>query len=156
MPGGVNGINAVESLKGIIDDPEFISSLIELDPNLDVRPVIQQWLNDNLDKFPGNAAETLALIDFGGEEESEPAAEPAEEPAEEPPVPATPPEAAPTLVPAAPAPTAPVAESIINAVKKAKRAGATLEAALDFGFGVKTIAEIIEECGCDPQAVALS
>ncbi len=159
LPGGPNGINAVESLKGIIDDPEFISSLIELDPNLDVRPVIQQWLNDNLDKFPGNAAETLALIDFGGEE-SEPAAEePVQEPAaEEPPVPAAPPEVppAPEAAPAAPAPAAPVAESIINALRKAKRAGATLETALDFGFGVKTIAEIIEECGCDPRAVGFS
>ncbi len=164
LQGGPNGINAIESLKGLIDDPEFINGLTSLDPNLDVRPVIQQWLIANKDKFPGNAAETLALIHFGGEGNSSPEPEveaPAPAP-EVPPAPAPAPEAAPAapapeVPPAAPAaPAAPMAESIMNALRKAKAAGATLETALDFGYGVKTIAEIIDECGCDPQAVGFS
>jgi hypothetical protein len=40
-----------------------------------------------------------------------------------------------------------MAESIMKALRKASKAGATLETALDFGHGVKTIAEIIDECG---------
>ena len=41
----------------------------------------------------------------------------------------------------------------MNALRKAKAAGATLETQLDFGHGIKTIAEIIEDCGCAPQDV---
>ena len=37
----------------------------------------------------------------------------------------------------------------MNALRKASKAGATLETALDFGHGIKTIAEIIDECGCE-------
>ncbi len=170
LQGGPGGINAVESLKGLIDDPDFINGLTDLDPNLDVRPVIQQWLIANKDKFPGNAAETLALIHFGGEGETTPQPEaeveapapapevPPAEPAAVPPASEIPP-AAPEEIPpapATPAPAAPMAESIMNALRKAKAAGATLETALDFGYGVKTIAEIIDECGCDPQSVGFS
>jgi hypothetical protein len=49
--------------------------------------------------------------------------------------------------------TTPVAEGIMTALRKAKAAGATLETQLDFGYGVKTIGEIIEDCGCAPHDV---
>lgn len=171
LPGGPGGVNAIESLKGLIDDPELFDIIRDLDPNLDTRPVIQQWLHDNISKFAGDAAETLAMLHFAG-----PEGEGIEEmpPEEVPPAPegemAPPPEAAPApeagavppgpeagaVPPAAPAAPAPVAESIVKALKAAKKAGATLETALDFGYGVKTIAEIIDECGCDAQEVGFS
>ena len=44
IKGGPEGINAIESLKGLIDDPEFINSLRDINPDLDVRPLVQQFL----------------------------------------------------------------------------------------------------------------
>jgi len=44
-------------------------------------------------------------------------------------------------------------QGMVDTIKKAKKAGATLETQLDFGYGVKTIAEIIEGCGMTPQDV---
>jgi hypothetical protein len=96
FPAGVDGTNAIESLKGIIDDPNLykeIKDAARQNPQEDVRPMIQAWLE-------ANAAEIAAKIDFGdlgqeaevapeaGAEEApaeEPAAEevPAEEPAPE-------------------------------------------------------------------------
>jgi hypothetical protein len=168
LPGGPGGVNAIESLKGLIDDPELFDVIRDLDPNLDTRPVIQQWLHDNLNLFAGDGAETLAMIHFAGPEGdgiAEPA--PEEAPVAPPPEAAPAPEAgavppappageippAPEAAPAAPAAPAPMAESIVRALKKAQKAGATLETALDFGHGVKTIAEIIDECGCTPEDV---
>ena len=198
LKGGPEGINAIESLKGLIDDPEFLNSLRDIDPDLDVRPLIQQYVTladpsvATQLHFGGDGSE-------GGETEA-PVAPPAPAP-EAPPAPApdatamaAPPEAAPA--PGAPAEMpapAPVAEAsdtvekdeegnvkswrhegdwkkadkknprgkVTNAsgqaLKKtlamAKKAGATLETQLDFGHGVKTIAEIIDECGMTPQDV---
>jgi len=166
LPGGPGGVNAIESLKGLIDEPELFDIIRDLNPDLDTRPVIQQWLHDNMGKFAGDAAETLAMLHFAGPEGegiTEPSPEemapppeampPAPEASAIPPAPeasAMPPAAPPApgaMPPAAPA--APMAESIARALKKAKQAGATLETALDFGHGVKTIAEIIDECGMD-------
>ena len=44
LTGGPDGMNAIQSLKGIIDDPEFIHSLTDLDGNLDARPLVQQYI----------------------------------------------------------------------------------------------------------------
>jgi len=41
-------------------------------------------------------------------------------------------------------------QGMANAMKKAKDAGATLETQLDLGDGIKTIAEIIKDCGMKP------
>jgi hypothetical protein len=103
LKGGPDGVNAVGSLKGLIDDPEFLLSLRDIDADLDVRPLIQQFI---LQQDP----EVASQLEFGGEGEQEmpPAAAPAPE---APPAPA--PEAPPA--PAAPAPgelpPAPVAEN---------------------------------------------
>jgi hypothetical protein len=81
FPAGVDGSNAVESLKGIIDDPQLQQSIKEQsvqDPNVDVRGLVQEWLS-------ANAPEVLEQLDFGdfmdtaGEEEMSP---PVEVPAE--------------------------------------------------------------------------
>jgi hypothetical protein len=44
-------------------------------------------------------------------------------------------------------------QGMASAMKKAVKAGATLETQLDFGHGVKTIQEILDECGMTPQDV---
>lgn len=166
LKGGPGGINAIESLKGLIDDPDLVDTLRKTDPNLDVRPLIQQYLTSNPDLFPGNAAETLAMIQFGGEPGSAPEAPPAEPmPAEAPPMPEpeVPPApemgAMPTEVPLAPemgaAPAAavppvaapPVAESIKSKFVKAREAGAKLDTILEFGHKAISLRDAIEECG---------
>ena len=86
FPTGVDGTNAIESLKGIIEDPELYKRIKDLsieDSNADVREQIQGWLQLN-------APDVLEQLDFGdmGAEEptapeagaEEPAAVPAEEP----------------------------------------------------------------------------
>lgn len=150
LKGGPGGINAIESLKGLIDDPELIDTIRDTDPNLDVRPLIQQYLTSNPNLFPGNAAETLAMIDFNGEPSvPEPATPPpATEPmpAEEPPIEEPPVGAEPA--PAAEAP--PMAENagrVKAAIMKAKKAGAELDTVLEFGHRTMTVHDAIEECG---------
>ncbi len=82
FPAGVDGTNAIQSLKGLIDDPELykrIKAQAAEDPDACVRPLIKDWLELN-------APETLEQLDFGDMvDEPEAAAEPeAEVPAEEP------------------------------------------------------------------------
>jgi hypothetical protein len=191
LKGGPEGINAIESLRGLIDDPEFLNSLRDIDPDLDVRPLVQQFV---LDTNPSIATQ----LHFGGEEEP-PVAPPVEAPpVEAPPVDATaapadamaaPVEAPPvdaTAAPVEPQP-APVAESedppfdgpytksngdkkdkfgntikqknvakhlakqgMADAIKKAKKAGATMETVLDFGHKEMTLGEAIRDCGMEP------
>jgi hypothetical protein len=99
FPIGVDGSNAVESLKGIIEDPQLekqIQTQAAQDPEMDARGLIQQWLSLY-------APEVLEQLDFGdfdpnataepegeapatdqGGEETAPEAPAAEVPAEEP------------------------------------------------------------------------
>jgi hypothetical protein len=44
LRGGPDGINAIDSLTGLIDDTEFLDSLKDIDPDLDIRPLIQQYV----------------------------------------------------------------------------------------------------------------
>ena len=191
LKGGPNGTNAIQSLKGLIDDPDFLTRLQDIDPELDIRPLIQEFILDQ-------APEIAVQLNFGGEEGS---SDELETPAPMEPAPEVAPmEPAPEVAPMEPAPVAgtdpaaappapPVAEGedppwhvdpnekspfkklknpnrtgndsakslaqkgMADAVKKAKKAGATLETQLDFGYGVKTLAEIIEDCGMAPQDV---
>lgn len=61
LKGGPEGVNAINSLKGLIDDPEFLTSLRDIDPDLDVRPLIQQYIL-------ATDANVATQIHFGGEE----------------------------------------------------------------------------------------
>lgn len=164
LPGGPEGINAIESLSGIIDDPEFLDMIKDLDPNLDVRPVLQQWLHDHPEKFAGDAAETMAMIHFSGTGEPEEMPAPEVPPAPAPEIPPAPeaeiPPAPGEEIPPAPGeeiPPAPVAESATAKLKahfiKARAAGATLETVIDFGHRAMTLAEAIDECGMAPEEV---
>jgi hypothetical protein len=86
FPAGVDGTNAIESLKGIIEDPELYKRIKDLsveDANVDVREQIQGWLQLN-------APEVLEQMDFGDMGAAAGAEVPAEEvPAEEVPQEAT-------------------------------------------------------------------
>jgi hypothetical protein len=61
FPIGVDGSNAVESLKGIIEDPQLekqIQTQAAQDPEMDARGLVQQWLSLY-------APEVLEQLDFG-------------------------------------------------------------------------------------------
>ena len=80
FPAGVDGTNAIESLKGIIEDPELfkrIKAEAGENPEADMRAQIQGWLQLNAPE----ALETLDFGDMAAEEEPAPEEEP---PAEEP------------------------------------------------------------------------
>ena len=120
LKGGPDGINIVDSLKGLIDDPEFLDNMKDIDPDLDARGAIQQELNSMAEQNP-EIARILPDLNFkgdgsavGGEELPPPEAVPAMPPAA--------PEAAPAMPPAAPdagavppapeaVPPAPIAEN---------------------------------------------
>jgi hypothetical protein len=98
FPVGVDGSNAIESLKGIIEDPQLekqIQTQAAQDPEMDARGLVQQWMSLY-------APEVLEQLDFGdfdpnamaepegeapatdqGGEETAPEAPAAEVPAEE-------------------------------------------------------------------------
>ena len=68
FPAGVDGSNAIGSLKGIIDDPQLhqeIKQAAKEDSDTCVRPLVYQWLQDNA---PGVADE----LDFGDMDMPEP------------------------------------------------------------------------------------
>ena len=192
LKGGPEGINAIESLRGLIDDPEFLNSLRDIDPDLDVRPLVQQFV---LDTNPRVATQ----LQFSGDE-STPVTPPVEAPPE---MPAAPVETPPVDAMAAPvdpmaAPVDPMAapvepqpasvaegedppfdgpytkssddkkdkfgntikqknvakhlakQGMADAIKKAKKAGATMETVLDFGHKEMTLGEAIRDCGMEP------
>ena len=61
FPAGMGGINAIESLKGIIQDGTLFNEIKEQakqDPNADCRPLIKAWVQEN-------APEVLEDLDFG-------------------------------------------------------------------------------------------
>jgi hypothetical protein len=188
---GPNGDNGVNSIKGLIDDPQFIDLVKDAPAETDLNDLIKGWVETNHEEL----LDELQFPD-GDEVTTEPApeapAEPvAQEPAPEAPAEPVAQEPAPEA-PAEPAP-APMAEDkqddndppwhvdpkekkskpttpgkhgqgysqarhlarqgMADAMKKAKKAGATLETQLDFGHGVKTIQEILEQCGMTPQDI---
>jgi hypothetical protein len=110
LKGGPEGINIIDSLKGLIDDPEFLDRVKDLDPDLDARSAIQQELNF-MAKDNADIARILPQLNFAGDgavggEELPPEAPPA-------PAPEAPPEPAPEAPPAdASAPPAPEAGAV--------------------------------------------
>jgi len=78
FPAGVDGQNAIQALKGIIEDPALDKALKQAskeDADTCVRPVIKQWLEQN-------APEALDQIDFGDMTEEPQEQEPEENPKE--------------------------------------------------------------------------
>jgi hypothetical protein len=61
FPAGVDGTNAIESLKGIIEDPALfqeIKASSKQDADMCVRPIVKAWLEQN-------APEAIDQLDFG-------------------------------------------------------------------------------------------
>jgi hypothetical protein len=61
FPAGVDGTNAIESLKGIIEDPALFKEIKDQskeDPDSCVRPLVKNWLEQN-------APEVVDQLDFG-------------------------------------------------------------------------------------------
>lgn len=61
FPAGMDGTNAIESLKGIIEDPSLYQQIKEaakMDPDTCVRGLVKDWLENN-------APEVLEQLDFG-------------------------------------------------------------------------------------------
>ena len=140
LPGGPDGTNAIQSLKGIIDDPELEKALkvvSALNPESDLREIVKQYLEK---KDEENGTDIAAKINIG-----EPAATPAPaEPAPEP-APAEPVAAEPAPVAATP----PVAERFIQAVRRAAQAGMQLEDTFSASGSSLTLRDAIERAGLD-------
>jgi len=169
LAGGADGTNVIQSLKGIIDDPELEKALkfvSALNPESDVRDIIFQYLQGK-DKELGTELSTQ--VSFDG------AAQPAPAP-EAPPV-----DPAAAAVPAVPAPVAEEKEDppfdgpykkpgdnkdqfgntvknparhaakkgLAAALAKAKKAGATHETVIRFSGKDLTIAEAAKLAGVD-------
>ncbi len=112
LKAGGEGINAINTLKGLIDDPDFVDELKDIDSELDARPVVQALLVN----YDENNGTTIAQqLDFNGDGDKAPVEqEPAAEtPPAAPPAPAAPEQPAAAEPAAAPAPEqpAPVAEN---------------------------------------------
>lgn len=106
LKGGPEGVNAIETLTGLINDPAFLDELKNIDGDLDVRPLIQQYLQLN---EPEIAKQIVVGDDeAGGEDKPEVSAEPEPAPVEPQPAPAEPTAEVPAA-PVEPQP-APVAE----------------------------------------------
>ena len=110
LKGGPEGINIIDSLKGIIDDPEFLDRIKELDPDLDARSAIQQELNF-MAKDNADIARILPQLNFAGDGEVGGEEVPPEEPA-------------PAAEPAPEAPPAPEAGAVPPAPEAGAEAGA--------------------------------
>jgi len=66
FPAGVDGTNAIEGLKGIIEDPQLFKAIKEQakqDPEMDVRGLVHEWLEQN-------ASAVVNEIDFGDYEQA--------------------------------------------------------------------------------------
>lgn len=73
FPAGVDGNNAIQSLKGIIEDPSLFNEIKQLskeDPETDLRGVIKNWLEQK--SFDDDSLEeVLNQLDFGDYTEEE-------------------------------------------------------------------------------------
>jgi hypothetical protein len=147
MPAGVDGTNAIQSLKGIIDDSDLISALKELgkvNPEMDVRDVIKGFLEKHDEE---NGTDIATKINFGSTTPEPTAPAPA---APEQPAAPVPPEAAAAPAPATPEQPAapPVAESAFErAIKRAIAAGATEDTMVTLSGQEMSIAEAVAKAG---------
>jgi hypothetical protein len=178
FPAGADGTNAIQSLKGVIDDQEFLDAIKQVgkvDPEMDIRDLLKGYLEKHDEQ---NGTDIASKINF---DSTTPAPTAPTQPAEAP-VPQEPPAAAPTAQPAAPAPVAeekdddkppfdgpytktgdndkdqfgnPIKhkarhlakKGMADAIAKAKKAGATAETVINFGFGEMTLGEAIGKAG---------
>lgn len=175
FPGGADGTNAIQSLAGIIDDEELNNALkvvANLDPESDLRDIVKQYLEK---KDEENGTDIATKVNFGEPAAPAPAEPVAAAPAPEAvPAPAEVP-AAPTAPVAEEKEDPPfdgpykkpgdnkdqfgntvknparhaARKGMAAAIAKAKKAGATAETVVNFGFGEMTLGEAIGKAGMD-------
>ena len=107
FPAGADGTNAIQSLKGVIDDQEFLDAVKQLgkvNPEMDVRDLLKSYLEKHDEE---NGTDIASKINFDSTTPA-PEAPPAEPAAAE----------APPVDPAAAVPTPPVAEGMGNDVEE--------------------------------------
>ena len=152
LKGGPEGINIIDSLKGVIDDPEFLEKMKDIDPDLDARAAIEAELI-SMSKDNEDVARILPQLSFKGGDQVGGETPPADAAAPTPGAGAPP--AAPPADPNAPPPAPPMAESskakLIKAIHTAKNHGAKLDTKLDFGHKEMTLHDCMRECGMSPQ-----
>lgn len=165
---GPEGVNAVLTLKGLIDDPEFVSTLQNSAPETELNSLIKGWAESN-------HPDLMSQLQFSDSQQPEPAAAPmAAAPAAAPAAAQDPAAAVPSAAPMAedkddlpfdpdPKPSKKVTggkygqgysqarhlarKAMSDVIAKAKKAGAKL----DTKVGEYTLAEIIESCGMAPR-----
>jgi len=168
MPVGADGVNAIESLKNIIDDPELMDifeELSQISPDIDVRGILKDYIQIKDEEHGTNVLDQLNFSDYYGDEKTEepPAGEPpAEEPADAEEIPETPPETEPIPIPPAAqqaAQPAPAAQTPVNAsiehrgkkfsevVHRAINAGMKLEDTFSTGGNKMTLRDAIQRAG---------
>jgi len=168
FPAGADGTNAIQSLKGIIDDQEFLDAVKQLgkvNPEMDIRDLLKSYLEKHDEE---NGTDIASKINFDSTT----------------PAPEAPAEPAAAEAPMAPEQPAPVAEEkedppfdgpykkpgdnkdqfgntvknparhaakkgMAAAIAKAKKAGATAETVVNFGFGEMSLGEAISKAGMD-------
>jgi hypothetical protein len=169
MPIGTDGTNAIQSLKGIIDDKELSDAFRELgqvNPEMDAREILKGYLQKRDEE---NGTDIASKISFDSTAPTAPE------------VPAAPVAPAAPEAPAAPAPVAEEKEDppfdgpykkpgdnkdqfgnvvknparhaakkgMAAAIAKAKKAGATAETMVNFGSGEISLGEAITKAGMD-------
>lgn len=163
MPIGTDGTNAIQSLKGIIDDKELADAFRELgqvNPEMDAREILKGYLAKRDEE---NGTDIAAKINFGSTAPS-PTPAPAAPEAPAAPVPVAeekedPPFDGPYKKPGDnkdqfgntvknPARHA-ARKGIAAAIAKAKKAGATAETIVNFGSGEMSLGEAIAKAGLD-------
>jgi len=169
FPVGVDGTNAIQSLTGIIDDQEFFDALKQLgkvNPEMDVRDFLKSYLEKHDEE---NGTDVASKINF---DSTTPAPTVAPEAPAAPEAPVTPEVPAPVAEekedppfdgpykkpgdnkdqfgntvknPARHA----AKKGMAAAIAKAKKAGATAETVVNFGFGEMSLGEAITKAGMD-------
>jgi hypothetical protein len=154
FPVGVDGRNAIDSLKGIIEDKELMEvfkELADISSETDVRPILQDYVSI---KDSENGTTVLSQLNFEGAPTEPPVEEPAAEvPPVEEPAAEVPPVEEPAVDPTA-QPAAPVMASIehkgrkfAEVIQKAVNAGMQLEDTFEVSGKNITLQDAIRKAG---------
>ncbi len=179
---GQNGDAGVLATKGLIDEPSFVEAVRSAPAETDLNDIIKGWVStehedllselqfpqdDQLgepaaEPVPAPAPEPTAaapVAEPAPVEEPAPVAEGSKEDNDSPPWDVDPKDK--KSKPVTPGKHGQgysqarhlARQGLQSALKKAKNSGATLETVVDFGSGVKSIQEILDECGMTPADV---
>lgn len=149
MPVGTDGTNAIESLKGIIEDKELeevLKELSDINPDADARNILKDYIGI---KDQENGTDVLSKLNFEPTE-AEPAPAETPPPAPETSAPAPAPEVQPAVPPSIPAsPGVAMAENLKRVIERAKKAGMTAEDRFSLFGKEVTLADAIKHAGLD-------